>query len=317
MRRKAFERLCCCSISRAMTPAAPPRLFDRARVARNRDRAAPRYEDYAFLKERVSRDIADRVQDTPRRFECALDLGCHDGRLARILSGTGRAGAVEASDLSPAMVDAARAAGTDARVLDEETPSLPENRFDLIVSALSLHWVNDLPGTLVRLRQSLKPDGLFLGALFGAGTLAELRDCLMEAETDLSGGVSPRLSPLPGLKDMANLMQRAGFALPVADRDSVVVRYRDPARLLADLKGMGEQSALAPGMIRPLPRAVLDRALSLYRERHADPDGRVRASFEIVHVSGWAPAPGQPQPLRPGSAKASLADAVRQQAKRD
>ncbi len=300
-----------------MTPAAPPRLFDRARVARNRDRAAPRYEDYAFLKERVSRDIADRVQDTPRRFERALDLGCHDGRLARILSGTGRAGAVEASDLSPAMVDAARAAGTDARVLDEETPSLPENRFDLIVSALSLHWVNDLPGTLVRLRQSLKPDGLFLGALFGAGTLAELRDCLMEAETDLSGGVSPRLSPLPGLKDMANLMQRAGFALPVADRDSVVVRYRDPARLLADLKGMGEQSALAPGMIRPLPRAVLDRALSLYRERHADPDGRVRASFEIVHVSGWAPAPGQPQPLRPGSAKASLADAVRQQAKRD
>ena len=300
-----------------MTPGAPPRLFDRARVARNRDRAAPRYEDYAFLKERVSRDIADRVQDTPRRFERALDLGCHDGRLARILSGTGRVGAVEASDLSPAMVDAARAAGTDARVLDEETPSLPENRFDLIVSALSLHWVNDLPGTLVRLRQSLKPDGLFLGALFGAGTLAELRDCLMEAETEVSGGVSPRLSPLPGLKDMANLMQRAGFALPVADRDSVVVRYRDPARLLTDLKGMGEQSALAPGMIRPLPRAVLDRALSLYRERHADPDGRVRASFEIVHVSGWAPAPGQPQPLRPGSAKASLADAVRQQAKRD
>ncbi len=300
-----------------MTPAAPPRLFDRTRVARNRDRAAPRYDDYAFLKERVSRDIADRVQDTPRRFEHALDLGCHDGRLARILSGTGRAGAVEASDLSQAMVKAARAAGTDAHVRDEEIPSLPENRFDLIVSALSLHWVNDLPGTLVQLRQSLKPDGLFLGALFGAGTLAELRDCLMEAETDLSGGVSPRLSPLPGLKDMASLMQRAGFALPVADRDSVVVRYRDPARLLADLKGMGEQNALAPGMIRPLPRAVLDRALSLYRERHADPDGRVRASFEIVHVSGWAPAPGQPQPLRPGSAKASLADAVRQQTKRD
>ncbi len=265
----------------------------------------------------MSRDIADRVQDTPRRFERALDLGCHDGRLARILSGTGRVGAVEASDLSPAMVSAARAAGTEAGVLDEETPSLPEDRFDLIVSALSLHWVNDLPGTLVRLRQGLRPDGLFLGALFGAGTLVELRDCLMEAETDVSGGVSPRLSPLPGLKDMANLMQRAGFALPVADRDTVVVRYRDPARLLADLKGMGEQSALAPGMIRPLPRAVLDRALSLYRERHADPDGRVRASFEIVHVSGWAPAPGQPKPLRPGSAKASLADAVRQQGKRD
>jgi NADH dehydrogenase [ubiquinone] 1 alpha subcomplex assembly factor 5 len=296
-----------------MTPAAPPRLFDRARVARNRDRAAPCYDDHAFLKERVSRDIADRVQDTPRSFERALDLGCHDGRLARILGETGRVGAVEASDLSPAMVEIARAAGTPASVLDEETPDLAAGNFDLIVSALSLHWVNDLPGTLVRLRQGLKPDGLFLGALFGAGTLAELRECLMDAETDLTGGVSPRLSPLPGLKDMAGLMQRAGFALPVADRDTVVVRYRDPARLLSDLKGMGEQSALAPGMIRPLPRAVLDRALSLYRERHADPDGRVRASFEIVHVSGWAPAPGQPKPLKPGSAKASLADAVRRQ----
>lgn len=300
-----------------MTPAAPPRLFDRARVARNRDRAAPHYDDYAFLKERVSRDIADRVQDTPRQFERALDLGCHDGRLARILSGTGRVGAVDASDLSPAMVDTARAAGIQAYMLDEETPDLTGRGYDLIVSALSLHWVNDLPGTLARLRQGLKPDGLFLGALFGAGTLAELRECLMEAETEISGGVSPRLSPLPGLKDMADLMQRAGFALPVADRDTVVVRYRDPARLLADLKGMGEQSALAPGMIRPLPRAVLSRALTLYRERHADPDGRVRASFEIVHVSGWAPAPGQPKPLRPGSATASLADAVRRQGKRD
>ncbi|WP_321490779.1 methyltransferase domain-containing protein [uncultured Hyphomonas sp.] len=300
-----------------MTPAAPPRLFDRARVARNRDRAAPCYDDYAFLKERVSRDIADRVQDTPRKFERALDLGCHDGRLARILSGTGRVGAVDASDLSPAMVEIARAEGTQADVLDEETPDLTDRGYDLIVSALSLHWVNDLPGTLVRLRHGLKPDGLFLGALFGAGTLAELRECLMEAETEISGGVSPRLSPLPGLKDMADLMQRAGFALPVADRDTVVVRYRDPALLLADLKGMGEQSALAPGMIRPLPRAVLGRALTLYRERHADPDGRVRASFEIVHVSGWAPAPGQPKPLRPGSATASLADAVRQQGKRD
>ncbi len=298
-----------------MTPAAPPRLFDRARVARNRDRAAPRYDDYAFLKERVSRDLADRVQDTPRQFECALDLGCHDGRLARILAETGRADTVEASDLSPAMVSMARASGIAADMLDEETPSLPADRYDLVVSALSLHWVNDLPGTLVRIRQGLKPDGLFLGALFGAGTLAELRECLMEAEMEVSGGVSPRLSPLPGLKDMADLMQRAGFALPVADRDTVVVRYRDPARLLSDLKGMGEQSALAPGMIRPLPRAVLDRALALYRERHADPDGRVRATFEIVHISGWAPAPGQPKPLKPGSARASLADAVRQQGK--
>ena len=262
----------------------------------------------------MSSDLADRVLDMPREFERALDLGCHDGRLARLLAGTGRIAAVEAGDLSPGMVAEARRGGVDARVLDEETPELEPGRYDLIASALSLHWVNDLPGTLVRIRQALKPDGLFLGALFGAGTLAELRECLMEAETELSGGVSPRLSPLPGLKDMADLMQRAGFALPVADRDTVVVRYRDPARLLSDLKGMGERSALIAGMIRPLPRRVRARALDLYRANHGEADGRVRASFEIVHVTGWAPAPGQPKPLRPGSASASLAEAVRRQA---
>ena len=254
--------------------------------------------------------------DTPRSFERALDLGCHDGRLAAMLAETGRVAAAEASDLSPGMVEAARAAGLDAFALDEETPALEPGRYDLVVSALSLHWVNDLPGTLVRIRQALKPDGLFLGAMFGAGTLAELRECLMEAETDLTGGVSTRLSPLPGLKDMADLMQRAGFALPVADRDTVTVRYRDPVRLFSDLKGMGERNALAPGMIRPLSRRVLMRALELYHARHADADGRVRATFEIVHVSGWAPAPGQPKALKPGSATTSLADAVRGQSKK-
>lgn len=299
-----------------MTPtgspaSAPPRLFDRDRTARNRDRAARDYADYAFLKDRVSSDIADRMLDTPRSFDRALDLGCHDGRLARLLAGSGRVAEIEATDASPAMAALANEAGVAARVLDEETPALEPGSYDLIVSALALHGVNDLPGTLVRIRQGMKPDGLFLGALFGAGTLAELRECLMEAETELSGGVSPRLSPLPGLKDMADLMQRAGFALPVADRDTVTVRYRDPVRLLADLKGMGERNALVAGMIRPLPRRVLARALETYRSRHADADGRVRATFEIVHVSGWAPAPGQPQPLKPGSAKVSLAQAIR------
>lgn len=320
-RRKLFDRLGCWSIPHAMTPAgsasSPPRLFDRVRLVRNRDRAAARFADYAFLKERVSRDICERVMDTPRAFARALDLGCHDGRLANMLTGTGRVAAVEATDMSSAMVAQARSTGVDAHVLDEETPELEPGRYDLIVSALSLHWVNDLPGTLVRIRQALKPDGLFLGALFGAGTLAELRACLMEAETEQSGGMAPRLSPLPGLKDMADLMQRAGFALPVADRDSVVVRYQNPARLLSDLKGMGERSAFVPGMIHPLPRQVLAQALHLYDAGHADADHRVRATFEIVHVSGWAPAPGQPKPLRPGSAKASLADAVRRQAGRE
>ncbi|MCA8900872.1 MAG: methyltransferase domain-containing protein [Hyphomonas sp.] len=293
------------------SPQQPPRLFDRVRVARNRDRAAATYEDYAFLKDRVSSDLVERLQDTAHTFEQGLDLGCHDGRLARAALGSGRVAAMEAGDASAGMAAAARASGLDARQMDEETPELPAGRYDLVLSALSLHWVNDLPGTLVRVRQAMKPDGLFLGALFGAGTLAELRECLMEAETEISGGAAPRLSPLPGLRDMAALMQRAGFALPVADRDSVVVRYQDPMRLLEDLKGMGERAAFQPEMIRPLPRRVLERAMALYHERHADPDGRVRASFEIVHVSGWAPAPGQPQPLKPGSATVSLAEAVK------
>ncbi|MEZ5946469.1 MAG: methyltransferase domain-containing protein [Hyphomonas sp.] len=292
------------------TPPSAPRLFDRARLARNRDRAAATYADYAFLKDRVSSDLCERLQDTAHTFGCGLDLGCHDGRLAAAALATGRVAAMEASDLSPGMVRQAAAAGVAAHAGDEETPDLAEGRYDLVLSALSLHWVNDLPGTLVRIRQAMKPDGLFLGALFGAGTLGELRECLMEAETALTGGAAARLSPLPGLRDMAALMQRAGFALPVADRDSVIVRYRNPMRLLADLKGMGERTAFGHGQVQPLPRRVLMRAMELYTERFADPDGRVRASFEIVHVSGWAPAPGQPQPLKPGSATVSLADVI-------
>ncbi|MCA8899177.1 MAG: methyltransferase domain-containing protein [Hyphomonas sp.] len=292
------------------SPPAPPRLFDRARIARNRDRAAATYDDYAFLKDRVSSDLCERLLDTAHTFERGLDLGCHDGRLARSIAATGRAATMEATDLSSGMVAQAAAAGLAARVLNEEAPDLPPAVYDLVVSALSLHWVNDLPGTLARLRAAMRPDGLFLAAMFGAGTLSELRSCLLEAETELTGGAAPRLSPLPGLRDMASLMQRAGFALPVADRDSVVVRYRDPERLLSDLKGMGERSAFMPGAIQPLSRRVLVHAMMLYRDRFADADGRVRATFEIVHVSGWAPAPGQPKPLKPGSAKVSLADTI-------
>ena len=181
---------------------------------------------------------------------------------------------------------------------------------DTAVDALAAS-LNDLPGALAQIMRTLQPDGLFVGALLGAGTLAELRRVLTEAEAEIMGGLAPRLSPLPGLRDMASLLQRAGFALPVADRDTVTVRYADPLRLLVDLKGMGERAAFTRGNGRPLPRRVLARAMALYRERFAGPDGRVPATFEIVHVLGWAPAPGQPQPLKPGSARASLADAVR------
>ncbi|MAN47522.1 MAG: methyltransferase domain-containing protein [Alphaproteobacteria bacterium] len=292
-------------------PASPPRLFDRARVARNRDKAAANYPDYAFLKARVSRDIAERLEDTSHDFPHALELGAHDGQLSRMLMETGKIKQIEATDVSPKMVERMQATGLTARQMDEEMLEVEPASLDLIVSALSLHWVNDLPGTLIQIRKALKPDGLFLGALFGAGTLAELRACLMEAETELKGGIAPRISPLPGLQDLAALMQRAGFTLPVVDRETVTVRYASPLKLLEDLKGMGERAAFMPGTGQPLPRSVLMRTLELYLENYRDLDGKIRASFEIVHLSGWAPADSQPRPLRPGSAKASLADAIR------
>ena len=291
--------------------ASPPRLFDRARLARNRDRAASDFGNYDFLKARVSSDIAERLADTSHTFDRAFDLGAHTGQLAQVLQDSGQVGTIEAGDLSRCMVERMAAGGVTAREIDEERLPFAPASLDLIVSALSLHWVNDLPGTLVQIRKALKPDRLFLGALFGAGTLSELRTSLMEAETELTGGVAARLSPLPGLRDMASLMQRAGFTLPVVDRDPVTVRYGSPLTLLTDLKGMGERAAFMTGTTRPLSRRVLMRAMEIYQDRFSDPDGRVRATFEIVHMSGWSPADSQPKPLKPGSAKVSLADAVK------
>ncbi|MFN3608811.1 MAG: methyltransferase domain-containing protein [Hyphomonas sp.] len=290
---------------------SPPQIFDREKLQSRRQAFAGQYGDYDFLRARVSSDLETRVADTPRIFEAALELGGADGGLSETLLGQNRTKSVIVADTAEAFLEAARARGLEAVYADPETLPFETERFDLIVSPLILHWVNDLPGALVQIRRALKPDGLFLGALFGAGTLAELREVLSEAESELTGGLSPRLSPLPGLRDMAGLLQRAGFALPVVDRDTVTVRYREPEGLFRDLKGMGERAAFLRGVSRPLPRRVLHRAMDLYRERFSDPDGRLRATFEVVHLSGWAPAPGQPKPLKPGSARASMAEAVK------
>ena len=299
---------------------APPKLFDRNLVRMHRDRAAARYDDYAFLKERESSQLVERLMDTTKTFERALDLGAHDGRAAQKLRASGRVGAVDAADASAEFVARMKADGLEAFQLDEEEDAFETGRYDLVTSVLSLHWVNDLPGMLVRIRQGLKPDGLFLGCLFAGGTLAELRACLIEAETEIHGGASARLSPLPGLQDMAALMQRAGFALPVADIDTVTVRYSDPLKLIRDIKGMGEQAAFQTGEKAPrrlLSPAVLMRMSELYAERYSDPDGRLRATFNIVWLSGWAPHDSQPKPLRPGSPRHSLADAVRNVPRKD
>ena len=289
---------------------SPPLIFDRALHARRLDRAAKAFPAADFLKRRVAGDIVERLEAINRRFELAMDLGARNGAFAAALAespAAGKIGLLAQSDLSAAML--AGASGPRL-VADEERLPFAAGRLDLIVSSLALHWVNDLVGALIQIRLALAPDGLFVGAMLGGSTLTELRGALLSAEADLRGGAGPRISPFADAADGAALMQRAGFALPVIDTDVVTVRYEHPLRLLADLRAMGETSALLERPAVPLTRSVLTRACELYVERHDGPDGRVPATFEILTLTGWAPHPDQQRPLRPGSAKARLADAL-------
>ncbi len=279
-------------------------------MLRNRDRAAKRYGEYAFLKARESSALAERLGDVSRRFPNALDIGSHNGEAARRLLATEQVDSVMSLDPSPKFSARVPEPGETLQQSPLERLDVEAASLDLITSVLSLHWVNDLPGLLVQIRQALKQDGLFLACLFGGGTLTELRAALSEAEIELSGGASARLSPLPGLQDMAGLLQRTGFAMPVVDLDHITVRYDHPLKLMQDLRGMGEQAAFAQTGRKPLSRRILHRASEIYAERYADPDGRIPASFEIIWLSGWAPSADQPKPLRPGSAKSSLEAAV-------
>jgi SAM-dependent methyltransferase len=290
--------------------SGPPLLFDRALHKKRLDRAAPRFAEAGFLKQRASADLVERLEAIMRSFPRAVDLCTRDGSFARALAESPareRVGLLVEADLSARML-AGRP--TPRLVLDEERlPFAPES-LELVVSALGLHWTNDLPGALVQIRRALKPDGLFLGAILGGATLIELRTCLFEAEAEIAGGAGPRVSPFAEALDAAALLQRAGFALPVVDSDKAVVRYSDPLKLLADLRAMGETSALIDRPSRPLTREVLARALQLYAERYTDPNGRVKATFEILTITGWAPHESQQKPLKPGSAKTRLADAL-------
>lgn len=285
--------------------AAP---FDRKLVARHRDRAAPTFGGCDFLAARAAEEIAGRLANTNREFATALDLGCHTGTVGRDALAPAGVTTIVSADLSPAM--AVQAPGLRLAADEECLPFAPQS-LDLAVSTLSLHWVNDLPGALIQIRKALRPDGLFIGALFGGETLQELRQVLMQAEADCEGGVSPRVSPFADVRDLGGLMQRAGFALPVVDADIVTVRYENAFRLLEDLRAMGETNALNDRRRVPLKRATLIRAAELYQEQFADPDGRIRASFEILYATGWAPHESQQKPLRPGSAAMRLADALK------
>jgi len=290
--------------------SGPPRLFDRALHRRRLERAAAGYAAAAFLKRRAAEDLVERLAAVRRDFLLAADLGARDGVFARALAASDAAakvGFLVETDLSGAML----AGRSGARlVADEERLPFAPASLDLIVSSLALHWTNDFVGALIQIRQALKPDGLFLGALLGGQTLTELRAALTDAELELSSGAGPRVSPFADAYDAAGLLQRAGFALPVVDVDRVTVRYDHLLKLIADLRAMGETSVLVEGPGRPLTRPVLARAAELYAARFAGADGRIVATFEILTLTGWAPHASQPQPLRPGSAKARLADAL-------
>ena len=279
-----------------------PLVFDRALVRRRLGRALR--DGYAdFLLARAVDDLDERLGAVLRTFPLALDLGTPTPAAADRLAASGRAEAVVRAAPLPER-------GLLRLVADEETLPFPPERFDLAVSLLALQGVNDLPGALIQIRRALKPDGLFLGCLFGGATLNELRAAFTEAEAELEQGASPRVAPFADVRDLGSLLQRAGFALPVTDIEAVTVRYRDPFGLLRDLRALGLTNALHHRRKTPLRRATLIRAVEAYAERFSDPNGRVRATFEMVWLSGWAPHESQQKPLRPGSAKARLADAL-------
>lgn len=288
----------------------PVSIFDRATLRKHRDRAARGFAAHDFLVREVAERLADRLSDVTRVFPLALDLGCHTGELADTMGGRGGIKTLVQCDLSPAMAAMAAGNGHPTLAADEEWLPFADNSFDLVLSCLSLHWVNDLPGALVQIRRVLKPDGLFLAAMLGGETLADLRHCLTEAELAEEGGISPRVSPMADIRDMGRLLQRAGFALPVADADQVSVSYGDPMRLLADLRGMGETNAVAERRKTLTRRTTLLHALSLYQRKFADADGRFPVDFHIVTLTGWKPHPSQPQPLPPGSGHVPLADVL-------
>lgn len=285
-------------------------VFDRDLVRRHRSRAAKQFDDFNFLFMEGAERLFDRLLDVNRTFQVGWDLGCHGGEIANALMGSGKIGSLFQSDLSSAMANRAAHIRSGVVCADEEALPIGSGKLDIVTSNLSLHWVNDLPGTLSQIRMALKPDGLFLGSIFGADTLQELRTVLSEAEINLEGGLSPRVSPFADVRDLGALLQRAGFALPVVDSDIITVRYQNPMRLLQDLRGMGETNAVHERRKTPLRRETLMNAMGHYVDRYADEDGRVPATFHILTMTAWAPAANQQQPLRPGSAKSRLADAL-------
>jgi SAM-dependent methyltransferase len=282
-------------------------IFDRALLVRRRDRVAAGAQAHEFLLARVADDLIERLGAVQRRFPVAVNLGAYHGLFGRRLRQVPSLGLVV--DTEPSWRLLKQCTGSRVQAHEEALP-FGEGSLDLVTSALCLHLVNDLPGAFVQIRRALKPDGLFLAALLGGTTLSELRNALLVAEEELEGGASPRVAPFADVQDLGALLQRARFALPVVDADTVRVTYPDALALMRELRAMGAANALKARRKGPLRRATLARALALYQERFGLANGRVPATFEIITLTAWAPHASQQQPLQPGTAQVRLAEAL-------
>lgn len=286
----------------------PVVVFDRRAVRLHRERAAARLAEHDFMFCEVADALVERLDDINRRFPRALEIGARGSAVADRLAIRGGIETLVRCDLSPRMLRGGQCESRPqgAVAADEELLPFAPGSFDLILSCLSLHWVNDLPGALIQIRRALKPDGLFLAAMFGGATLVELREALLEAEVAECGGAGPRVSPFADVRDAGALLQRAGFALPVVDADTVTVSYSNALDLMRDLRGMGESNAVAERRRSFTRRSTLLRAAAIYADRHADESHRIPATFQILTLTGWAPHATQPRPLKPGSATTRL-----------
>jgi SAM-dependent methyltransferase len=283
-------------------------VFDRAAVRRHRARAAAHLAAHDYLIREVAERLIDRLDDVRRQFPRALAIGCYGDLLPRLLAGRSGIATLVSCDLA---LERVRQAPGLAVAADEEALPFACGSLDLVVALLTLHWVNDLPGALAQIRRALKPDGLLLAAMFGGQTLHQLRTALTEAEVAVENGLSPRVSPFADVRDAGGLLQRAGFALPVVDSDSITVSYADALTLWRDLRGMGESNAVIERRKSFSRRQTLLQAAARYRDRFADAEGRLPVTFQVLYLTAWAPDASQPQPLRPGSGRMRLADALR------
>jgi SAM-dependent methyltransferase len=275
--------------------SSSPGIFDR-QILRRRLARAQTLGPATFLVDRVAQELGERLSVVLRQFDRAADLGTPTDAVVQALTASGKVATV---------------VSTHSVAMDEEALPFAAASLDLVTSALSLQFVNDLPGTLIQIRRALKPDGLFLAALLGGDSLSELREAFAQAESEVEGGVSPRVAPFADLRELGALLQRAGFALPVVDSDKITVRYQSVVALMHDLRRMGATNILSERRRVPLKRKTLARVAEIYAQRFADADGRLRATFEVVWLLGWAPHESQQKPLKPGSATQRLADALR------